>query len=324
MSEEQSGENFDPIIDTQSSDANVKIKTVRNGDFYESIIRFTKESLAIPIEIQITEGLPDNYQFQPLEYAYPSNIGGLDRELFIAPVNIDEDRIGLESRLLYGKNPLTMDVKTLYKFYQKSRALALHRMKDLRDTGRSLHDYDIQTVYKYLQAINQLSLNEYLLPPEDVSSVVTWLKEVRDENPEKVKKALQRLVNADQIIEQLDSNEALRIGRLWKFILKTDNQYLKYQLFRTFYNTYQTLSQETRAKILQSGIAGLSEQEIVNSLAQALNNSLSTDVSSFNNPIEDQKYVVNTIIQVLSRTDQNSEYYRRLSEARVVIQAYKF
>ena len=110
-----------------------------------------------------------------------------------------------------------MSSDQLLKFYQRASFIAKHRMNGLAGQWHRAHAYDVQSVFKYLESVVALSKHLYILPPNDVSDGRDWLVDAISNAPEAVEKGV-RMANAQKLIQDVDSEEGLRFGTLWRAI----------------------------------------------------------------------------------------------------------
>lgn len=174
----------------------------------------------IILPLRITVEPPQGFQVGALSLAAPFFLKDGTIRLVMAPVSPTFDAAAVRS--LYATNVTTLSDDALPVFYQQARAQAQHRMTALNGHWDQLHPYDVQAVFKFLEATAQLSRRFFAIPPQDVQAARDWMSDARTQNKTIVDKAV-GTANADKIIADIDASEGARFDRLWKEIMKLRN-----------------------------------------------------------------------------------------------------
>ena len=211
------GDSFEPIIKAErinNKGSNAKIKL---GDDDLFMLEFSENQLSATVTVDFEE-LPVHYDFIPLMFNFPITQIDKSNTVILSPIKIDKDYLGRDSRVLFSTNVNKLSLEDLFKFYQKSRAVAIIRINRLSNDWRKLHDFDVQCVYKYLEATMKLSKEAFLMPTKETDLAIAWLSDALNNKPARVKHALGKLEHANQIISGIENLEGLNFRKLWNVV----------------------------------------------------------------------------------------------------------
>ena len=160
---------------------------------------------------------PAPYAFQAFGIEIPFFRKGFPLSRSTLTVNLDPEDSASLARDLNHTNLTLLTNDGLESDFQKAAVIASWRMKaDMN----AVSDYDVQAVYKFLEAGVLLSQKAYFTCPPQMVSARNWLVQVISEIPNRVKHAV-GLDNANKIVLDFDSIEPNKFGVLWRNIGST-------------------------------------------------------------------------------------------------------
>jgi hypothetical protein len=261
-----------------------------------------EDELVVPLLVRLEGDLPDTQVFDALRIEAPFWARQSTVVLKLRPATSDGS--AEEVARLYGMLVSSISDEDLPEHYQKVRATAAKRMQALAGLWDELSDWDVQSVYIYLQTVRELNERTFVVPPADISSAITWMENASAHQSDRVGKALRAarsrpieegLAKARQAIEQVKNAEAVRFGRVWNHVVTKDNCDDRLPLLRAYRDLVIELPiGERRQRVVQ--VTGVPLGIVENSIAECL----SVEVRCHENVVEQPEAELTKMIGRLS------------------------
>src|SRR4029077_12964313 len=98
--------------------------------------------------------------------------------------------------------------------------IAFGRIADLNSNWPTLDDYDVVSVYKYIEAVVALAKVASIVPPaDDLNHAREWFADALKNRKRQVYRALGSKALAESLLPAVDEIEGARLAKLWNPIL---------------------------------------------------------------------------------------------------------
>jgi hypothetical protein len=171
------------------------------------------------------------------------------------------------ARQLWSTSVTDMSSDKLLQFYQRAKLVAEQRTDDWEVDWIDVHPYDIQSTFKYLESVVELSKQLYVVPPDDVSRARDWLNGAITNATDAVEKGV-GLPNAKTLVNNIDKEEGARFGRLWEAIKveRCDKRQIYLQAYKKWFLTVS--SDQRRERIVE--VTGVPLASIDSAIAECV------------------------------------------------------
>lgn len=248
----------------EDRDAQQRLRTVSDLENHWTFELPSDEGRLVTAILLRLEPAPDDYEFEPIEVRLPATERHKVTTVYLAPYRPEAGSRPI--RELYGTNLGRISEERLPILYQRAATLAQLRIEGLGQWSE-LHDYDVQAVYKYLQAAWELTTRTYVVPLGAINRAKDWLATAVERQPRRVGHAV-GMANAADLLRKIDQMEGKRFERLWRVVqgVQIDERYALLQQYDDLFR--EVPSSERRARIEE--VTRVPRGIVLSSMAEAL------------------------------------------------------
>jgi hypothetical protein len=209
-----------PSIVPVVSDGDRPLKGIERSEAWSFRIE-PRDKLLWALAIKLSAAAPADYEYGSLIAYIPYNKALSAKH--VERVVLEVVRTGHEADdalRIWNRDVQAMSRESLLEIYQQARVIAFGRMADVNGKWSTLDDYDVVSVYKYLETVVALAKIASIAPPDnDVNHVREWFADALKNRKGQVYRALRSRVLAESLLPAVDDIEGARLAKLWNTIL---------------------------------------------------------------------------------------------------------
>lgn len=296
---------YQPIVVDRGTNNSLKLEQRQD----QWLLSLTSDALVAPLLLRLDPEVPSGYTFGPLALDVHVPRRAVRTEIRLAPYKLPQGSAPV--REVFGTDLQAMPLELLPVFYQKARAVARDRMARVGGRWADVAPYDVQGVYKYLEAVWQATSrpSSYIVPPTDVDVAVQWLDDVIRNSPDAIRDSRVGIANAKQLVSFIRSAEGERFKRLWNVVRLGFVGDEQMEMYRAYDRLLANLPNDERRNAVYS-VTRITRGHVLSAIAQHVDRrakSLSL------NPTDARKEVADLIAEMrLELSGATSDDARRL------------
>lgn len=254
---------------------NLPLKFVRAGNEWRTDVRVGKSS-SVKLDLRLDGRVPQGYVARSLRVIIPYQPQHQAVDVRVIATLVDGS--ASEARQLNARGFNYLGARDLLAEYQRAWAISSYRRARRGNDWPNLHDYDIQAVYKYLEAAILVAKKTFVVPDYDgeIAQAQQWLADAYRAKQARVIDALDgKRELYESVVRDIEALRARAVTRVWPAILATNDLATQCVLLKEFDAEFAELG---------GGVHdGLTQAHVLNAWSACLAK-LSGDASVASNP----------------------------------------
>lgn len=178
------------------------------------------DKLLWELTVKLSAAPTPGYEYGPLVAYIPYSRALLAKQvdrIAIAVVRTGHEVV--DAQRIWSRDVQRMSRESLQETYQQARAIAFGRMAEQNGNWSALDDYDVVSVYKYLETAVALAKKTSIAPPnDDLNQACEWYTDALKNRKDQVYRALGSRVLANSLLPAVDQIDGARLANLWNTI----------------------------------------------------------------------------------------------------------